>query len=168
MEIMKLKIDMFTTANDTDQWVLAIDGYFGFFKSEQETELALNPINDEHFDDSGYGSMQVIAPKTVLMAVNYDKPGNPVESISTCLISDVKSIDIAGYILKHADRQYQKMLINDAYKKDIASGFYSISEKLNAYKEDKERDKFLSDRRKNDPDYLDFMGLDFAQFLLNK
>ena len=109
---MKRKCDMFSTSNDTDKHVLCIDGYIGLFDSAEEINELLAPLLKEHWDDSGYGCMQILEPGDIALRVDYENKlpsgGYGAKESTTCLVSEVQPIDIKGYVEKHADRQWQK------------------------------------------------------------
>ena len=121
MKNLKKKCEMFCTTNDTGKWALCVDDYIGLYESEEAVSEALRPTADDHWDDSGYGSMQVLPPHTVAKMVDYDQPGNPVVENTQCHISDVQPIDMTRYIKYHADRKYQKF--EDENKSDLRERF---------------------------------------------
>ena len=119
---MKKKCDMFTTANDTGKYALCVDGFVGLYDSFKDAEAALQPVADVHWDESGYGAMQIIPPNT--RAVHYKFDGtNDTFDATTCLISEIQTIDIAGYISKHAARQYHKFTTKQSEQKPLAERF---------------------------------------------
>jgi len=91
------KIEMFATENDTDLWAVAVDGFFGLFKTKTEADKVYSLIGGTD-DDSGdqlaetaFGAAQQIPPRY--------KPKN-----AKCKISDFTPINIKDYITKHASR----------------------------------------------------------------
>jgi len=121
MKNLKKKCEMFCTTNDTGKWALCVDDYVGLYDTEKAVNEALNPTANDHWDDSGYGCMQVLPPHTVAKKVDYDQPDNPVAENTQCFISDVQPIDMTRYIKYHADRKYQK--IEDKNKPDLRERF---------------------------------------------
>ena len=96
------KIDMFDTENDTGKWVVAVDGYFGFFDSKDKAQAAMKRAipDDMHFDDTVFGSIWIIPP-------NYKPKDRWDKSKPLKKISDHKAIDIAGYIKKRPEREWR-------------------------------------------------------------
>lgn len=131
---------MFTTTNDTNLWILAIDGFIGAFNSIKALNVALSPLLKFNWDNCGYGSIQIIPPNTVAQNFNY-------ENTTSSLVSEVQLIDIAGYIAKHADRQYLNWLRCEIDEQ------YDITAKSKKFKLKKEVDK----KNAEDPNYDSFM-----------
>lgn len=89
------KIKMFATANDTDVYVLAIDGYFGYLTRSQAYS-AYEKIG--YIDDSPFGSAQVLPPQYYPK----DYQGNDMHEGRK--VSDFMPIDILDYINKKLAR----------------------------------------------------------------
>jgi len=88
------KIPMFETENDTDFWVVAVDGFFGTFKTKPEADRVYDLIGGEGGDDLGdtpFGSAQQLEPAY--------KP-----KAAKAKISDFKPINIEDYIKKQGSR----------------------------------------------------------------
>jgi hypothetical protein len=98
------KIKMFATANDTEKWVLCVDGYFGTFETKDECIAARKLIGDcdKHFDDTPFGSVAILTP----MSAPYFVDPNWRPELD--LISEHQAIDIVGYIIKQQRRDYWK------------------------------------------------------------
>ncbi len=95
------RIKMFDTENDTDKWVLAIDGLFGFVSSKKEAEDAVKAAIPSHFDDSGFRSLDIIPP--------HWKPKSRWDSSKPLKkISDYKPINILDFLAKWPDRDLRK------------------------------------------------------------
>jgi hypothetical protein len=97
---MNTHIDMFATANDTDQFAVAVDARFGLFASKGAAVAAYESITKpgQHFDDSPFGACQLLPPGYVPM--HYDG-----DDMTTCRLSERQPIDIAGYIAKRPARR---------------------------------------------------------------
>lgn len=90
----------FVTANDTDKWVLCVDGYIGVFEEKRPAEIAYEFIDD--IDSSSFGCIQLLPPHYVPK----DYRGNVM---TKCLVSECQPIDIRGYIVKSNDRARKNM-----------------------------------------------------------
>lgn len=102
---MRNKIKMFATANDTDQFVVAVDGYIQLFPTAAEAEACYAMINPGpgHFDNSGYGSCDFLVPGH--RPINrLAKQLGEKEDMTQCLVSEVQPIDLIGYLSKHNKR----------------------------------------------------------------
>lgn len=108
---MKTKIKMFATANDTDNTVLAIDGYFGFVSAEQAEECFKIQIAE-----SCFGSMWIIDPHYIPISV---LDGLDM-SEGVRKISKYRPIDILDYFTKRQirskNRPYEFVNIVEQYK----------------------------------------------------
>jgi hypothetical protein len=133
---MNKKCNAFTTTNDTDFWVLMVDEYIGLFNSKDRLSEALKPFNDIHWDESGYGCMNILPPRHVARAHN-PKDWNVIEESTTCYVSEVQPINIKGYILKHADRSYKRSVGICSTRNTLASGETTVRNRL---KEKRQRD----------------------------
>lgn len=60
MKTNNYKITMFATANDTDVYVLAVDGYFGYV-TRQQAIRGYDMIGD--IENSPFGSAQILPPR---------------------------------------------------------------------------------------------------------
>ena len=95
---MERKIKMFATTNDTDQFVLAIDGFWGFVSEQQAIECL-----DLEIEESPFGSMWLIDPfKTPVNRLN----GSDMSEGRK--ISDYLPIDILNYFHKQIERRNNK------------------------------------------------------------
>lgn len=102
---MPNKITPFATANDTDRWIVSVDGYIQSFTTRDEAEVVYASITPDckHFDDSPFGDCQMIPPN--YRPINkLAKVLNEPEDMTRCLVSQVREIDLVGYIAKHAQR----------------------------------------------------------------
>ena len=57
------KKTMFATANTTQYWIVMLDDYWGFCSKAEADKIYLK-LNDEHFDDSPFGSYECLAPQS--------------------------------------------------------------------------------------------------------
>lgn len=97
------KINMFGTNNDTDKYVVAVDGYFGVFDNKKDAEKAYNMIGGYEGSDglaeTPFGSAQFMPPK---FTMKYRQGFEPREGMD--LISKHKPINIVTYIKKKYER----------------------------------------------------------------
>jgi hypothetical protein len=109
-EVYPSTIDMFDTENDTDRWVLAVDGLFGFVASPEVAKEAFDSVG--HIDDSAFGSIWIIKPHWKPID-RFDK-SKPLKKIS-----DFKSIDILSYVAKYPERKHKKYMLDQWKEGDI-------------------------------------------------
>ena len=61
------QIPMFATANDTDQWAVAVDGFYELFQSEEEARAVYKSLGaspgENGLDDTPFGSAQILHPR---------------------------------------------------------------------------------------------------------
>lgn len=101
---MQKRIKMFATANDTQKFVVAVDGYIQGFESLDEANEVYGLIHpDCHFDNSGYGSAQILVPGHRPIDLFKKQAGEPCD-MTEMLVSDVQQIDMRGYLTKHVKR----------------------------------------------------------------
>lgn len=103
-------IPMFSTANDTELFAVAVDGKFGFFSSREQAALVYDSICSpgQHFDDSCFGACQLLPPG--YRPINgLAGPGEPNE-MTEALLSEHRAIDIADYIAKRSGRLQRRPL----------------------------------------------------------
>ena len=93
------KIKMFGTHNDTDNWVIAADSFFGFFDTREEAESVYNMVGT--IDDSNIGSIQIIPPRHVVKFFDGSEPKGGFDKIS-----DYKAVDIKSYIKFEQSKMY--------------------------------------------------------------
>lgn len=95
---MHKQIHVFLTANDTDRWVVSVDGYIQSFATKSEAESVYRLIVPEgaHFDDAGYSSCDILPP------------GYRPHRVE-CVVSQVQEIDLIGYLKKHNNRRLEHM-----------------------------------------------------------
>jgi hypothetical protein len=86
------KIEMFATHNDTDQYAICADGYFGLFDTRELAEQCYALVDE--ICESGCGSMQMLPPG--YEPRNRLALGKPVMTQSR--LSESRAIDIAHYI----------------------------------------------------------------------
>lgn len=103
---MKTRIPMFATANDTDQWAVCVDGYFGLFATQAEAQRVYGLIcaAGQHFDDTAFGSCQLLHPGYRPLNGLSATLGEP-QDMTEAVLSQRRAIDIEGYILKRPARQ---------------------------------------------------------------
>ena len=91
---------MFATTNDTSKWVLAIDGLFGFCKSEIEANRLYGSIGEiGEIGESNFGCCQIIPPHYIpKINVDLAKQLGESEDMTLTRVSDHKAIDITAYI----------------------------------------------------------------------
>lgn len=85
----RAKIKMFAVNNNTDKWLVAIDGYFQLFDDEN----AAKQLYDKYpcIDDSAFGSMMFLPPHTTI-----SKSGDK--------ISNYRQIILADYVAKREQK----------------------------------------------------------------
>lgn len=74
--------------NSTDKWVLIVDGYFGYFDSQDKRDFYWHEANRQF--ELYHGCLNKINPHT---SVNYSIDGEPSEDIA-----NYQPIDIINYI----------------------------------------------------------------------
>lgn len=87
------RIPMFATKNDTDKWALAIDGVFGFCKSQQHAYQLFETIGE--IGESPFGCCQVLPPH--YCPIN----GITNQPMDEAKLSDYDSIDIDLYLQRY-------------------------------------------------------------------
>jgi hypothetical protein len=95
---------MFATANPTDKWVVAIDGFFCYADSKEKAEEIYNLAmkgTDGHIEESGFGSIDIIPPHHYPRYINDYQPEGGIADVTTRT-----PIDLIGYIQKEQKRQY--------------------------------------------------------------
>lgn len=118
---MPNKIIPFATANDTDRWIVSVDGYIQSFATRDEAEVVYASItpDGEHFDDTTFGSCQMIPPH--YRPINkLAKVLNEPEDMTQCLVSQVREIDLVDYIAKHKQRSTLNFERQQLAKRDPA------------------------------------------------
>ncbi len=98
------KIKMFGTHNDTDKWVVAVDGWFGLFSTLKQANTAYDIVGGDEGSDglaeTPFGSAQIMPPHHIIKFRDGYAPDGGFD-----YISKHKPIDIVGYIRK----QWTKM-----------------------------------------------------------
>jgi len=91
------EVNTFATRNDTDKWVVIVDGKFGLFASKEEAERAYNSIPGGECSDSlaniPFHSADILPPNHT---PKYQAGYEPPQGISK--ISEHQPIDIKNYI----------------------------------------------------------------------
>jgi hypothetical protein len=95
-------ISMFATENDTDKWVVAVDGYFGLFDTEKEADQVYEMIKSKY---NWYNSAQIIEPQH---KISDTWSGELPDKISLHT-----PIDIKDYIIRMKDRFVEKYCSTD-------------------------------------------------------
>ena len=85
---------MFKTYNNTKKWAVCVDGKYGLVETEKEADVLWELVmkNEYHFDNTPFGSFQIIAPMTEPTATH------------TIPLSDFTAINIEQYILDAHNR----------------------------------------------------------------
>lgn len=100
----KNTISMFATANPTDKWVVAIDGFFRYADSKEKAEEIYNLAmkgTDGHIEESRFWSIDIIPPNHYPRYINDYQPEGGIVDVTTR-----KPIDLIGYIQKNQKRYY--------------------------------------------------------------
>ena len=93
-------LSMFATANDTNKWVLAVDGVFGFCESQREANRLFNLIGE--IGESNFGCCQILPPHYIpMMDAQFAKSLGENSDMTKTKISDHVAIDIEAYINSH-------------------------------------------------------------------
>lgn len=100
---MKTQYIPFETANDTDQWVLAVDDHM-MLTDEKTAKESYKSIGDIH--ESFFGCAQIIAPMS-----NF---GNCLGEKYRVFASQCQQSDVIGYMLKRGQRLEAKMQGQDS------------------------------------------------------
>ncbi len=101
--INNYKITMFATANDTDVYVLAVDGYFGYV-TRQQAIRGYDMIGD--IENSPFGSAQILPPRYQPI----DHWGKDMSEGRK--VSDYAPIDIIEYIQKKIIRSHNQPYVH--------------------------------------------------------
>lgn len=127
---MKNRIDMFATTNDTEEFVVAVDGYIQGFKTLDDANAVYAMINPagRHFDDSGYGSCHLLAPGYRPINLLAKQLGEK-EDMTKCFVSDVQQIDMRGYLTKHNKRFDQRFSLENILERQQKPAHQRLAEK---------------------------------------
>lgn len=94
---------MFSVENDTDKWILLIDGLYGFVDSEKDAkQIIKSAIPDDMIDNSFFGSYDILPPH---FKPKY-KDNRSDRDIQK--ISKFKPINIKDFAIKYGKRQLDK------------------------------------------------------------